>query len=144
MQVLWKTEAECLASRIEIIRNGIIYSSIYEPEAQVTVSGNGEQGYVIQVDGSLKNQDHQVCEEQDYRYHLCYHIQEQKIQIQAECPGGTWICPVISSQEEKVTVEPKRVILEKEKAWSAFRQIRKLHCLLEQNESFIQFQVFRQ
>ena len=67
----------------------------------MTVSGNGEQGYVIQVDGSLKNQDHQVCEEQDYRYHLCYHIQEQKIQIQAECPGGTWICPVISSQEEK-------------------------------------------
>lgn len=115
MQALWKTEAECLASRIEIIQNGIIYSSIYEPEAQVTVSGNGEQGYVIQVDGSLKNQDHQVCEEQDYRYHLCYHIQEQKIQIQAECPGGTWICPVISSQEEKVTVEPKRVILEKEK-----------------------------
>lgn len=115
MQALWKTEVECLASRIEITQNGIIYSSIYEPEAQVTVSGNGEQGYVIQVDGSLKNQDHQVCEEQDYRYHLCYHIQEQKIQIQAECPGGTWICPVISSQEEKVTVEPKRVILEKEK-----------------------------
>lgn len=115
MQTPWKARHECLAPRIEIVRNGEIYSSIYETEAQVTVCETGENQYQVKVKGRLKNQDHKPYEEAGDNYQLCYHISENGIRIEAECPGGIWICPVVSSSAEEIQLALQNVMVKKER-----------------------------
>ena len=115
MQTPWRIRHECLAPRIEIVRNGIVYSSIYETEASITVCENGNDQYLVKVSGRLKNQDHQAYDVADDQYKLCYRIGENGIVIEAECPGATWICPVISSMKELIQTDLKNIVLKKEK-----------------------------
>ena len=51
----------------------------------------------------------------DDQYKLCYRIGENGIVIEAECPGATWICPVISSMNELIQTDLKNIVLKKEK-----------------------------
>ena len=114
MQTPWQTNHECLAPRIEIVRNGEVYSSVYETEAQVTVCEIGKNQYQVCVKGQLKNQNHHSWKENGDSYQLCYHISENGIQIEAECSGGTWICPVISCGTEEIQLAPRKVTVKKE------------------------------
>lgn len=115
MQTPWQIRHECLAPQIEAVWNGELYSSIYETAAQVKTQEMKTDVYLVNVTGQLKNQEHQLCKEHSYAYHFSYWISENGIRIEAECPGGKWICPVISSKSERVTVNPHQVVLEKER-----------------------------
>lgn len=115
MQTPWQIRHECLAPQIKAVWNGELYSSIYETAAQVKTQEMKTDVYLVNVTGQLKNQEHQLCKEHSYAYHFSYWISENGIRIEAECPGGKWICPVISSKSERVTVNPHQVVLEKER-----------------------------
>lgn len=113
MQIPWQVKHECLALRIEETVDGVLYSSIYEDQAQMTVSDRQ-----IEVTGKLKDQAHHRYAGTDGRelgYKMIYQIGESGFTLTVECMDGRLICPLISKGDERVTQKEDRLMIEKEK-----------------------------
>lgn len=112
MQIPWLVRHECLGVRIEKQSGENVYSSIYEDQAQVTVT-DGQ----IEVTGCLKDPDHQVCPDQDKTensYRFVYRIEETGLSLTAEFSDGALICPLISKAGETVKQLENGLEIEKE------------------------------
>lgn len=88
---------ECLALRIEEERDGVRYSSIYEDQAVVTVSGDW-----VFAKGVLKDKDHCAGKGKAASYGFGYRIRENGFDLEAEFQGGSLICPIISRNGEEI------------------------------------------
>lgn len=100
MQVPFRVRQECLALRIERETAGILYSSLYEDCAKISIEGD-----TVTVKGMLKDIHHNKAPEREQRYCFYYRFEENRLNIWAEFEEGTLICPVVSGADESVAVE---------------------------------------
>lgn len=106
MQIPYRVRHECLALRIEKNVDGHIYSSIYDTNAQVNAEGK-----TIVVRGILKDIGYREEPGKDSPYYFKYQFEEDKVVIQAGCPDGRLVCPVVSRQGENVITEGAGTVL---------------------------------
>lgn len=108
MQIPRQVIHECLALRIEVEKEGKLYSSVYEDQAAVNA-----EGVEVRVKGQLKDSNHHLFAGGDLAYQFVYRFLPGRTEIEAWFQEGVMICPLISRQEEKVREEEGKIIIEK-------------------------------
>lgn len=114
MQVPFRIRQECLSLRIEGKTDGILYSSLYEDCARISIDGD-----TITVSGVLKDIHHKKAQGREQKYCFCYKLEENRLSIWAEFEEGTLICPVVSGADEPVAVSEHGNVLKIQKEHAA-------------------------
>ena len=108
MQIPRQVRHECLALRIEVCCCGVLYSSLYEDQAAVTVQDNR-----ILVRGMLKDKRHQRAPGKEFLYRMEYRFEEDGVSVEAFFEEGKLICPAVSRSDERVSVGEDGIYIER-------------------------------
>ena len=119
MQIPYQVKHECLALRIEAEIEGVLYSSLYENEAEAEVSecgGDNPESAVrtLTFRGRLKDISHQPAPGKALSYRIQYRFEEDKLTVEADFEEGKLICPVISGADESIAgqAQPRKAGME--------------------------------
>lgn len=108
---------ECLALRIEN-KESSLYSSVYETNAKISFDGKS-----ISATGFLKNIKGEQLLSNNLQYKFEYRLKENYAFIKATFKNGVLICPIISNNNEKISLS------EDKKELNIFKQNCKVNVL---------------
>lgn len=109
MQVSQRVRHESLVPRIEVLRDGSVWSSVFDVRASVS-SGEGECP-VVSASGVLRDADHSELSKSEYSVTYAFDTEGTYLEVSANLQQGVMVLPLISRSREPVETEEGKVII---------------------------------